>query len=73
MRMAPAVNEDDAHFHALSRKEAGIPIIGKVDIPFRGRVLDDEPPSFDFSNCLTPKLPEVDHNHCDKSLYYSLN
>jgi hypothetical protein len=73
MRMAPAVSEDDAHFHALSRIEAGIPITCKVDIPFRGRVLDDEPPSFDFSNCLSPKLPEVDRNHCGESLYPSLN
>ena len=68
MRVTPPVSEDDAHFHALPRVEADIPIIRKVDIPFRGGILDGEPPPFDFSDCFFPKRPEVNLDHCDKSL-----
>lgn len=73
MRVTSAINEYDAHFRALSRIEAGIPIRRKVDIPYRGGILDDEPPLFDFSDCLFPKRAEVNLDHCNKSLCPALN
>lgn len=73
MRVTPPVSEDDAHFHVLSRIEAGIPMSRKVDISFRSRILNDKFPTFDFSNCLFSNSLEINLEYCDKCLCPSLN